>query len=93
MQYAVQTSRKERLAIETGMRQSEILGLRRGQVDLERRVVRLTDTKNNAARTVPLTKLAALVLQNALSNPVRPIDTDLVFFGEPALASEGGNDA
>ncbi|WP_330987668.1 tyrosine-type recombinase/integrase [Burkholderia territorii] len=72
-----------RLAIETGMRQSEILGLRRGQVDLDRRVVRLTDTKNNAARTVPLTKLAALVLQNALSNPVRPIDTDLVFFGEP----------
>ncbi|HDR9158107.1 TPA: site-specific integrase [Burkholderia vietnamiensis] len=72
-----------RLAIETGMRQSEILGLRRGQVDLERRVVRLTDTKNNAARTVPLTKLAALVLQNALGNPVRPIDTDLVFFGEP----------
>ena len=72
-----------RIAIETGMRQSEILGLRRGQVDLERRVVRLTDTKNNAARTVPLTKLAASVLQNALANPVRPIDTDLVFFGEP----------
>ncbi len=65
-----------RLAIETGMRQSEILGLRRGQVDLERRVVRLTDTKNNTARTVPLTKLAALVLQNALSNPVRPIPSD-----------------
>lgn len=60
-----------RLAIETGMRQSEILGLRRGQVDLERRVVRLTDTKNNDARTVPLTKLAASVLQSALANPVR----------------------
>lgn len=72
-----------RLAIETGMRQSEILGLRGGQVDLERRVVRLTDTKNNAARTVPLTKLATLVLRNALGNPVRPIDIDLVFFGEP----------
>jgi integrase len=72
-----------RLAIETGMRQSEILGLRRGQVDLDRRVVRLTDTKNSAARTVPLTKLAASVLLNALANPIRPIDTDLVFFGEP----------
>ncbi|KVT40346.1 tyrosine-type recombinase/integrase [Burkholderia ubonensis] len=72
-----------RLAIETGMRQSEILGLRRGQIDLERRVVRLTDTKNSASRTVPLTKLAASVLQSALATPVRPIDTDLVFFGEP----------
>lgn len=72
-----------RLAIETGMRQSEIVGLRRGQIDLERRVVRLTDTKNNASRTVPLTKLAASVLQSALANPIRPIDTDLVFFGEP----------
>lgn len=64
-----------RLAIETGMRQSEIVGLRRGQIDLERRVVRLTDTKNNAARTVPLTKLAASVLQSALANPIRPIDS------------------
>ncbi|KUZ98722.1 integrase [Burkholderia latens] len=72
-----------RLAIETGMRQSEIVGLRRGQIDVERRVVRLTDTKNNAARTVPLTKLATSVLQSALANPIRPIDTDLVFFGEP----------
>jgi integrase len=72
-----------RLAIETGMRQSEILGLRRSQIDLERRVVRLTDTKNNAARTVPLTMLAASVLQSALTHPIRPIDTDLVFDGEP----------
>lgn len=72
-----------RLAIiEPGMRPSEIIGLRRGQIDLERRVVRLTDTKNNAARTVPLTKLAASVLQSALANPIRRIDTDLVFFGE-----------
>ncbi|MEX3629295.1 MAG: site-specific integrase [Burkholderia sp.] len=72
-----------RIAIETGMRQSEILSLRRSQIDLARRVVRLTDTKNDSARTVPLTKLAATTLQQALENPVRPIDTDLVFFGEP----------
>lgn len=71
-----------RLVIEPGMRQSEIVGLRRGQIDLERRVVRLTDTKNNAARTVPLTKLAASVLQSALAKPICPIDTDLIFFGE-----------
>ncbi|NYH13798.1 tyrosine-type recombinase/integrase [Paraburkholderia bryophila] len=71
------------LAIETGMRQSEILGLRRFQVDVERRIVRLTDTKNDSARTVPLTKAAAAVLSDAMRYPVRPIDTDLIFFGEP----------
>lgn len=42
------------LAIETGMRQSEILNLRVPHVDLRSRVVRLSDTKNNSARTVPL---------------------------------------
>lgn len=72
-----------RLAIETGMRQSEILGLRRSQVELNRRIVRLANTKNDSSRTVPLTMLATAVLRDALQNPVRPIDTDLLFFGEP----------
>ena len=44
-----------RLAIETGMRQSEILNIRRSQIDLKKRVVRLFDTKNDSTRTVPLT--------------------------------------
>ncbi len=72
-----------RLAVETGMRSSEIAGLRRSQIDLERRIVRLTDTKNGSARLVPLTRAATVVLQSALDNPLRPNDTDLVFFGEP----------
>jgi len=72
-----------RLAVETAMRSSEIAGLRRSQVDLERRVVRLMDTKNGSARSVPLTRAATAVLQSALDNPLRPNDTDLVFFGEP----------
>lgn len=71
------------VAIETGMRSSEITGLRRGQVDVDRRVVRLTDTKNDDARTVPLTKYAVTVFEEALANPVRPKDCDLIFFGEP----------
>ncbi|RZF27805.1 site-specific integrase [Paraburkholderia sp. UYCP14C] len=71
------------LAIETGMRQSEILGLRRFQVDVDRRIIRLTDTKNDSARTVPLTKVAATLLSDAMRHPVRPIYTDLIFFGEP----------
>jgi integrase len=72
-----------RTAILTGMRAGEITSLRRDQIDLERRVVRLTDTKNGSARTVPLCKEAKKILRMALDNPVRPIDTDYVFWGEP----------
>ncbi|BEU66003.1 site-specific integrase [Ralstonia pseudosolanacearum] len=72
-----------RLAVETGMRSSEITGLRRSQVDLNRRVVTLKDTKNGSARLVPLTRVAVEILRSALDNPIRPIDVDLVFFGEP----------
>lgn len=72
-----------RIALETGMRSSEITSLRRHQVDLKKRVVRLSDTKNDSARTVPLTRLATDTFQVAMNNPIRPIDCDLVFFGEP----------
>lgn len=72
-----------RIALETGMRSAEINGLRRSQVDLKMRVVRLTHTKNGDTRTVPLTQQATEAFKQALNNPIRPIDTDLVFFGEP----------
>jgi len=72
-----------RIALETGMRSAEIVGLRRSQVDLVRRVVRLQETKNTTSRTVPLTSEATRLFREALSNPVRPIDVDLIFFGEP----------
>lgn len=71
------------IALETGMRSGEVRSLRLRQVDLERRVVRLATTKNDSARTVPLTKRAAEVFASALANPLRPADCDLVFFGEP----------
>jgi integrase len=71
------------IAIETGMRSSEITTLRRGQVILDRRIVRLVDTKNTLPRTVPLSPAAAECFRQALDNPVRPFDTDLIFFGEP----------
>lgn len=72
-----------RIALKTGMRSSEITGLRCHQVDLKKRVVRLADTKNDSARTVPLTKMATETFRAALENPVRPKDCNLVFFGEP----------
>lgn len=72
-----------RTGLYTGMRAGEITTLRRGQVDLKRRVVRLSNTKNGTDRTVPLSKEALLVLTEALNHPVRPVDTDLIFWGEP----------
>ena len=71
------------IALETGMRWSEILTLRRIQVDLDRRIVRLLKTKNTQPRTVPLSIKAVLLFRAAVSNPTRPEDTDLIFFGEP----------
>ncbi|WP_225444545.1 site-specific integrase [Pseudomarimonas arenosa] len=72
-----------RIALETGMRSSEITGLRLRQVDINRRIVRLADTKNDSARTVPMTLAAQALFEQALANPLRPKDCDLVFFGEP----------
>ncbi|WP_235506970.1 site-specific integrase [Cobetia sp. UCD-24C] len=80
-----------RIALETGMCSSEILTLTRSQVDVKRRVVRLTDTKNNEARLVPLTLAATEVFKLALNNPVRPLDCDLVFFGEPGKDGKRGS--
>jgi len=72
-----------RIAIETGMRLSEIITLRIRQVDIDRRVVRLDHTKNSSPRTVPLTSEATRLFAEALANPLQPAETQLVFFGEP----------
>ena len=71
------------LALATAMRQGEILGLRQDNIDLKRHVVRLTMSKNGSARTVPLSRRAAEILDKALAYQARPKDTELVFFGEP----------
>lgn len=72
-----------RLALFTGMRTNELVTLTRGQVDLKRRIVRLYDTKNTNPRTVPLSLKATEVFKEALQNPLRPLKTELIFFGEP----------
>jgi integrase len=70
------------IALETGMRASEIAGLRLAELDLQKRVVRLSKTKNGSARTVPLSRSATAILQQAIEHPARPDDCDLVFFGD-----------
>lgn len=71
------------LALSTGMRRGEIMGLRWPQVDILRGRILLYETKNDTSRAVPLTGLA-LTLINDLAK-VRRIDTDLVFSGEAGV--------
>ncbi|MES9841954.1 MAG: tyrosine-type recombinase/integrase [Candidatus Thiodiazotropha endolucinida] len=72
------------------MRQGEILSLTLDQVDLQRRVVRLNETKNGSARTVPLSKRAARVLRQAIAHPVRPKGIDLIFLVNRERIKSGG---
>jgi integrase len=52
-----------RLALATGARKSELMGLQWPNVDLDRRTVRFIDTKNGESRTVPLATVAVEVLR------------------------------
>lgn len=51
------------IAVETAMRRSEIVELRWEYIDLKRRVAHLPNTKNGAARDVPLSSRAVQSLQ------------------------------
>lgn len=55
------------LALETAMRRGELAGLAWAQVDLARRLVRLTLTKNGDERAVPLSPRAVEVLEALLA--------------------------
>lgn len=70
------------LALSTGARRMEIMGLRWPQVDLHRRVITLHETKNGEIRAVPVVGPAYELLRER--QKVRRIDTDLVFPGSTA---------
>ncbi len=71
------------IALNTGMRRNEILGLTRGAVDWQNRIVKLESTKNGEARHVYLNDNAVEALR---SIPAR-IDTDRFFpFGPNQLS-------
>jgi len=65
------------LALSTGMRQGEILGLTWQDVNLDRQYLILHETKNGERRRVPLTGLAHTEVKRL--NKVRRIDTQLLF--------------
>jgi integrase len=58
-------------AIETAMRQGELLSLTWADVDLQKRVASLKDTKNSEPRDVPLSTRALVILKTL----PRPIDS------------------
>lgn len=53
-----------RLATETAMRRSEIVGLRWSDIDIQSRVAHIDDAKNGLSRDVPLSSRAVAALQS-----------------------------
>jgi integrase len=68
------------LCLSTGARQDEIMSLRWPDVDLQRSMIIIHDTKNGERRSVPLLGHARELLRER--NKVRRIDTDLLFPGK-----------
>jgi integrase len=64
-------------ALTTGMRRGELLGLRWQDIDLERRMAVLQNTKNGDRRSVPIVPEVADLLRE--HGKVRRLDNDLVF--------------
>lgn len=65
------------LAISTGARKMEILGLSWGDVNLDRGVITLYDTKNGDIRSIPLVGMAKLLMEEFYID--RNPETELVF--------------
>lgn len=70
------------LAIETGMRRSELLSMKWANVDTVNRFVVLPDTKNGEARSVPLSNYAVTLLTKL------PRTEDTVFSTKPDSVSQ-----
>ena len=65
------------LAVESGMRRGEIMSLRRTNIDLNKKVVKLEETKNGSSREIPLSKVAVDTLNEVLKSPVADINGTL----------------
>lgn len=62
-------------ALNTGMRKSEVLGLRWDMVDLKNGFILLDKTKNNARREIPINE----TLRETLSGIIRRLDVPYIF--------------
>jgi integrase len=83
------------LAVETGMRKAELLGLTLGSLDLRRREAHLEDTKSSTPRRVPLSPRAFETVRELLERRSRPRSNFLFCkpdgsrIGNPKKAFEG----
>lgn len=69
------------IAIETAMRQGELLKLKWADIDMKTRIARLRDTKSGDSRSVPLSKRAAEILKvmpRSLDGRVFPVSQSTV---------------
>jgi integrase len=62
------------VAVHTGMRRGEILGLKRDQINLERGIISLFDTKNHERRDIPINETVKATLRGVES------DHEFVFY-------------
>jgi integrase len=81
------------LAVETGMRQGELLGLNSKNIDIKRRIAFLEDTKNGEARAVPLSPRALTVLEKlpaTISGKIIPVERMTLFHAFQAACRRAG---
>ena len=86
---AMAKSKHERLkavisfALETGLRRSEILGLRWSDTDLNRGLIKLHETKNGSSRIVPLSSAAIKIisLQPEATSQIFPLSANACRLG------------
>ncbi len=76
------------LALSTGARRGEVLGLSWPDVDMRRGMLTFHETKNGDRRSVPLVSFAADRMREHAK--VRRLDTDLVFPGGNAMPQQDG---
>jgi integrase len=65
------------LSLTTGGRQSEILGLRWSQIDMNKRIAIFGDTKNGDSRSIPLSGKTVPLLQERMK--IRRLNDDRIF--------------
>ncbi|WFP48490.1 site-specific integrase [Methylomonas sp. EFPC3] len=75
LEYTQEVHQIVQLAVETGMRRSELLGMTWENVDTAKRVVLLPDTKNGDSREVPLSSRALEVLNSVGVKTEGPVFT------------------
>ena len=80
------------MAVETGMRRSELLGMRWADVDLEARTVFLPKTKNGHPRTVPLSPRALEIICSTpeVADKVFPISANALRLAWERLRRRAG---